>query len=58
MLAVKIYLAATAIVGALAACEGGANPWQVAASAAVSPVLLPVALAHEVRCYVQEWGER
>ena len=58
MLAVKLYLAVMGALGALAAREGGANGWQMAASAAVAPVLVPVALAHELRCYVEEWGER
>jgi hypothetical protein len=28
----------------------------VAASAAVAPVLLPLAVAHELRCALERWG--
>ena len=52
----KLYLIAMAALGAAAAIYGGANRWQVLASAAVAPVLLPVAVAHEARCYVEEWA--
>lgn len=54
----KTYIAATMALGAWIAWKGDANGWQIAATAALSPVLLPVALGHEAHCWYEEYGSR
>lgn len=54
MIALKLYVAASAVVGAWVAHEADLNPWQTAATVVLSPAILAAAVAHEVRCVVFE----
>ena len=54
MAALKLYVAASAAVGAWVAHEADLNPWQTAATVVLSPAILAAAVAHEVRCTVFE----